>query len=493
MPSNHSKVRVRFAPSPTGYLHVGGARTAFYNYLFAKNRGGEFILRIEDTDQARSTEQALRMQVDDLIWLGLKWDEGPHPETLKDMGPHGPYKQSQRLPIYAKHAGTLLEQGKAYYCFLTDEEIEAQRERAKAAGRPPQIESPYENMSLEEARKKMAAGEKAVVRFKTRPLKKDYTFKDLVRGEITFPSDMVGDFVLLRSDGMPVYNFCCVIDDGLMEISHVLRAEEHLPNTLRQLMLYEALGWKVPEFGHMSVVLDENRQKLSKRRGATSCHEFKVEGYMPEALKNFVALLGWSHPNGNEILTEKEMIEGFSTERLNPAGAVFDEKKLKWMNSMYLRALPAAELWKQTAPFLQAAGLELPIDSEWQEKAVNVFKTSMETFADAVPLFSPLCDKHFQLFPEADEVFTWEPTKAVLTAWLTALQGETSDYMTEERFNALQEMVKTSTNVKGKNLFQPIRVAVIGRPHGTELKILVPLMKRSSLIKRAQDTLAKAK
>ncbi|MGE0632942.1 MAG: glutamate--tRNA ligase [Pseudobdellovibrionaceae bacterium] len=491
--TSSSKVRVRFAPSPTGYLHVGGARTALYNFLYAKNRGGEFILRIEDTDQARSTEQALRMQVDDLVWLGLKWDEGPHPETLKDMGPHGPYKQSQRQQIYAKHATDLLESGKAYYCFLTDAELEAQREAAKAAGRPPQVESPYENMSLSDARAKMANGEKAVVRFKTRKLKKDYKFNDLVRGEITFPSDMVGDFVLLRSDGMPVYNFCCVIDDGLMEISHVLRAEEHLPNTLRQLMIYEALGWKTPEFGHLSIVLDENKQKLSKRRGATSCHEFKMEGYSPEALKNFVALLGWSHPSGNEILSEKQMIEGFSVDRLNAAGAVFDEKKLKWMNATYLRDLPHADLWKKCEPFLNAAGLELPKDVAWQDRAMATFKTSMETYADAVGLLTPLCEKHFQILPEADEIYTWESTRAVLLAWIQLVEGESSVYMTEERFLALQDEVKNKANAKGKHLFQPIRVAIIGKPQGAELKHLVPLMQKSSLIRRAKEALVKMK
>ncbi|MES3037182.1 MAG: glutamate--tRNA ligase, partial [Bdellovibrionota bacterium] len=279
-----AKVRVRFAPSPTGYLHVGGARTAFYNYLYAKRMGGEFILRIEDTDEARNTDESLRMVLHDLKWLGMNWDEGPDEKTLGDKGSYGPYKQSHRKEIYQQVAQEIIKSGKAYYCFMTDAETEAQRAAATAAGTHAHVVSPYQDMPLEEALKKKAAGERAVVRFKTKNLKKDYQLNDLVRGEITFPSDMVGDFVLLRSDGMPVYNFCCVVDDHMMKISHVLRAEEHLNNTLRQMMIYESMGWALPQFGHLSVVLDEDRQKMSKRRGATSCFQFMEEGYLPEAL-----------------------------------------------------------------------------------------------------------------------------------------------------------------------------------------------------------------
>ncbi len=488
--SEFSEVRVRFAPSPTGYLHVGGARTALFNYLYARNQGGKFILRIEDTDQARSTEESLRIIVQDLKWLGLRWDEGPDSESLKDQGEFGPYYQSRRLDIYAKYAQQLLQDGKAYYCFLTDEEIEAQREKAIKEGRPPQVQSPYEEWPLEKAKTYMAEKSiKGVVRFKTRHLRKDYVFNDLIRGEVTFPSDMVGDFVLLRSDGMPVYNFCCVVDDALMKISHVLRAEEHLPNTLRQLMIYEACGWQAPKFGHMSLILNEERQKLSKRHGAVSCAEFKAAGFLPEALNNFLALLGWSSPEGKEVVSMEEMIKQFSLDRLNPAGAVFDVKKLRWMNSVYLRALPEADLWKRVAPYLEAAGLELPTDSEWQERALKVFKTYMEVLKDAEELFKPVSDKHFAITEEANEALGWETSRAVLQVWLKNLEARTTEYMTEVEFNALQDMVKNETGAKGKNLFMPLRVAVIGKPHGAELKILVPLLGRQSLIHRAQQVL----
>lgn len=489
--SQKKTVRVRFAPSPTGYLHVGGARTALYNYLFAKQQGGQFLLRIEDTDEVRSTDESLRMVIEDLQWLGLKWDEGPNPETLADVGPCGPYRQSRRLEIYKKVADDLINQGKAYYCFLKDEEIEKQREEALKEGRSPHVQSPYEDRPAAEALAKIKAGEKAVVRFKTKHLKKDYKFTDYVRGEVTFPSDMVGDFVLLRSGGMPVYNFCCAVDDHMMGITHVLRAEEHLPNTLRQLMIYEAMNWEIPRFGHMSLILDEDRKKLSKRKGATSCHEFKMEGYLPGALKNFIALLGWTHPEEKEIIPEEELIAKFSVDRLHPSGAVFDAVKLKWMNGQYLRAMDEAELWKLVEPFLARVSLELPSDQEWRKKSLQAFKPAMETLVDAIPLYRLLSDKSYALQPEADEVFQWEPTRKVLETWKALVSTEPSDVISEERFLQLQDMVKDQAQVKGKFLFMPIRVAVIGKPHGTELKILVPLMKKKSLVDRVDICLKK--
>ena len=486
-----SEVRVRFAPSPTGYLHVGGARSALFNMMFARRHNGKFILRIEDTDQARSTEESLKMMVQDLKWLGLLWDEGPHPETLADMGPYGPYKQSARQDIYKKVANELLGAGKAFYCFMTDAEIDLAREKLKANNEQPHVQSPYENLPPADALKKIAAGEKAVVRFKTRALKKDYILKDLIRGEVKFPSDMVGDFVLLRSDGMPVYNFCCVVDDYLMKISHVLRAEEHLPNTLRQLMIYEAMNWPIPQFGHMSLVLDDDRQKLSKRTGAASCDQFRTDGYLPSAMNNFLALLGWSSPDGKEILTLQEMIDVFSIERLNPSGAVFDRVKLKWMNAQHLRALPAADIWKLISKYLSAAGLQLPTDLAWQMQSVETFKSKLEVLADAVALYSPLDDSKYEISAESDEALKWETTKPVLQAWKEAVSKHPTEMISEAEFLKLQDEVKVQSGQKGKNLFFPIRIAIIGKPHGTELQTLVPLLPKKSILSRAEKALAK--
>jgi nondiscriminating glutamyl-tRNA synthetase len=480
------KFRVRFAPSPTGYLHVGGARTALYNYLLAKKNNGTFVLRIEDTDEERSTLESLGGMLRDLRWLGLNWDEGPHPETLQDMGSFGPYKQSDRQEIYKKYAEQLLREGKAYYCFLTDEELEAQREKNKHAGTQMHIQSPYADWSLEQALERLSKGDKAVVRFKTQHLKKDYHLQDMVRGEVTFPSDMIGDFVLLRSGGMPVYNFCCVIDDHLMEISHVLRAEEHLSNTLRQLMIYEAFGWTLPQFGHFSLILDEDRQKLSKRKGAVACGMFQEEGYLPEALLNFLILLGWSHPEEKEVLSLQEMIDSFSMERVNVSGAVFDRVKLKWMNGMHLRAKPSEELWSLIEPFLRKNQVSYHQDIAWKTASVEAFKAAMEVLTDAVPLYRQLISDGFTILPEASEIDAWETTPAVLKQWLTEIENFARDTISGDEFLQIQDRVKAATGAKGKQLFMPMRVAVVGKPHGTELKLVVPLIHRQELIRRAQ-------
>lgn len=491
--SNFSEVRVRFAPSPTGYLHVGGARSALFNYLFAKKHKGQFILRIEDTDQERSTLESLKMMVSDLNWLGLKWDEGVDPVTLKDMGPLAPYKQSERLDIYKKVADELLLNGKAYYCFMTDEEIETQRANNQDQGSHAHIQSPYADWPLEKALAEMKSGRLAVVRFKTKALKKDYLLSDLIRGEVKFPSDMVGDFVLLRSDGMPVYNFCCVVDDHLMKISHVLRAEEHLPNTLRQLMIYESMNWPVPQFGHISLVLDDDRQKLSKRKGAVACDVFKAEGYLPEAMNNYLALLGWSHPEGKEIFDLKEMEQLFSVDRLNASGAVFDRVKLKWVNSQHLRALSNEDLWKFISTYLNQAGLILPQDPSWQLHSVEVFRSKMEIGTDAVTLYTPLDESKFGVSEESAEVLSWPTTLTVLEVWKKLLTEHKNSYLTEADFMQFENEVKIQSQTKGKNLFMPMRVAVIGKPHGTELKLLTPLIAVQSLIDRANKVISQLK
>lgn len=484
------RVRVRFAPSPTGYLHVGGARTALYNYLYAKHYGGDFILRIEDTDLARSTDDAMRMQISDLKWLGLKWDEGPDAETLNDFGPYGPYRQSARKSIYLEHAERLIRENKAYYDFRTDEELERIREAAIAAGKSPQVGPPATPIGLDEAKARIEKGEAASVRFRVREVR-DYVLPDLVRGDVTFPSDMVGDFVCIRSNGMPVYNFCCVVDDALMKISHVFRAEEHLSNTLRQMMLYEAFGYVMPKFGHLSIMLGSDKQKLSKRHGATSCNEYMEKGYLPEALNNFILLSGWSSPKGQEIMSRDEQIEQFVSDRFISSAAVFDTTKLDWMNSMYLRALPHEELWSRIEPFLARAGLKLTMakDPIWRDQALSAFKSYMMTLADAEKMFLPLSDERFTIAAEAEEVFKWPEAKGVWMAWKEELSDFKGDRVSEPEFNALQDKVKAKTGAKGKQLFQPIRVAVIGQPAGTELKILVPLLPKSSLINRVDKCL----
>lgn len=484
MSTQNKSIRVRFAPSPTGYLHVGGARTALYNYLYAKKMGGTFILRVEDTDEERSTEEALKMQISDLQWLGLEWDEGPFVG-----GTYGPYKQSERQHIYKEYAEKLLNEGRAYYCFLTDEEIDKQREELLKAGKTPHVHSPYRDWSLDQAKAEITKGKKAVVRFKTPLVLKEYKFKDIVRGEVTFPSDMVSDFVLLRSGGMPVYNFCCVVDDGLMKISHVLRAEEHLSNTIRQMMIYEGLGWPIPQFGHMSIILGADKQKLSKRHGATSVHEFMARGFLPEALNNFIALLGWSSPKGQEILSRQELIEQFDLDRMVSSPAVFDETKFLWVNETHLRALPNSVLWSRLKPYLDKHNVNYLSDAKWQERALDGLKTAMKTLVDGVELFKLLSEESFGVYEESKETLGWATSEKVVSTWQSLIKNSNKDFLNAKDFEDIQNQVKKACQVKGKELFMPIRVAVIGKPHGTELKLLVPLINTKILVERAEQTL----
>ncbi len=489
---NTSKpVRVRFAPSPTGYLHVGGARTALYNFLYARKMNATFILRVEDTDQERSTEEALKMQMSDLKWLGLDWDEGPGKENpSQEIGKYGPYRQSMRQPIYKKYADQLIESKKAFYCFCTDEILEQKKQVAIKEGRPPHYDGTCRNIDLTTARARLSKGEKACVRFNVgQP--KDYVLHDLIRGDVTFPSSMVGDFVMLRSDGMPVYNFCCTIDDALMEITHVLRAEEHLSNTLRQMMIYEAIGYPLPQFGHLSIILGPDKQKLSKRHGATSCNEYKNLGFLPEAMKNYLALLGWSSPDGKEVMSESEMIGQFGLDRFISSAAVFDEVKLRFFNATHLRALPHEELWARLQPFFKDAGLKFEGDAAWIDHALSLLKTSMETLKDGVELFRLLSDTSFEVTSEGQETMGWESSKGVVEKWKSLIAAFPKNYLAESDFALIQDQVKTERNVKGKFLFMPIRVAVIGKPHGAELKHLVPLLSKSSLVARAEKCLSK--
>lgn len=477
-------IRVRFAPSPTGFLHVGGARTALYNYLFAKKNQGVYLLRVEDTDEERSSDEFLKSMLGDLQWLGLPWNEGPDLE-LKDHGDFGPYRQSQRKHIYDEYAKRLLENGQAYYCFMTDDELEAQREIAIKEGVPFRPNSPYREWPLEKALEKLKT-EKASIRFKNN-YKQDFTFKDLVRDEVTFPADMIGDFVIVRSSGMPVYNYVCAIDDALMKITHVFRAEEHLSNTLKQMMIYDVFNWSLPQFGHLSIMLGQDRQKLSKRHGATSVTEFKKQGYLPEALVNFVALVGWSSPSGKEIMSMQEMIAEFSADRFNPAAAVFDTDKLKWMNAQYLRNLPSLELWSRLQPFFDEAGLKFTGDDLWKEKVIEAFKSSMETLVDGAVVLKPLSETPLELDDQAKDVMTWEKTKAVISVLESEVAAASDVYLSNEILDKVMERSKSELDVKGKFLFMPLRVALIGKAHGTEIKDLFPLLRKEVILSRIAD------
>src|ERR671913_1809691 len=343
-------MRVRFAPSPSGQLHVGNARTALFNWLLARGKDGTFILRIEDTDSERSSRESETSILEDLRWLGLEWDEGPDVGGL-----HGPYRQSERLHLYASYANELIAGGHAYLCFCPPARLESERKEDLAAGRPPRYRGTCRALPAEESRARVDAGEKPVVRFKV-PERTEVSFEDLVRGDVTFNTEVIGDPVLLRSDGRPAYNFAVVIDDALMEITHVIRGEDHISNTPRQILLYEAFGYTPPLFAHLSLVMGPDHAPLSKRHGATSVKEFRDKGYLPEALVNYLALIGWSPGQNEELLPADELARRFRLENVAHSAGVFDEDKLAWVNRHYLKLCTPDRLAALAEPHLRARG-----------------------------------------------------------------------------------------------------------------------------------------
>ena len=489
-------IRVRFAPSPTGELHVGGARTALFNYLFAKKYKGSFVLRIEDTDLERGNESYLYKQIQDLLWLGLLWDEGPliakkssNTNTLEEKGNFGPYRQSQRLSLYQKFAKRLIAEGKAYYCFLSESKIEEQKKSAIKNKKPAKIQSPYRDWSTDQAKEKINQGSPAVIRFKN-SIQKNYILKDIVRGEVNFPSDMVGDFILIRSNNLPVYNFACAIDDHQMQISHVFRSEEHLANTLRQLMIFAAFNWKPPQFGHLSIIQGEDKKKLSKRHGAMSLSMYDKQGILPSALVNFLALLGWNPKTTQEIFSLENLIHAFSAENLNSAPAVFDLSKLEWMNHQHLKKLSNLDLWQYLSPFLKAKNLKLPRSLAWQEQAIQTLRESFSSMPAAIECFRPLSIEHYSIQKKAIEVLKWKSSPVILKQWEQALNHYKEESLTLDDFKKICKAIQTATKVKGKFLFMPLRVAIIGSPQGAELKQIVPLISRSILLARVKQVLS---
>lgn len=490
-----SSVRVRFAPSPTGHLHVGGARTAIFNWLFARHHGGRFIVRVEDTDQARSTLESEQMVLEDLRWLGLQWDEGP------DVGgPHSPYRQSERRSLYRAVAEQLIAKGRTYRCFCTEEELEAKRQKAEVDGRPPHYDLTCFRLSNEQLQERLGAGLPFVTRFHVpkeadAPFDGDVTIQDGIRGEVTWKRESLGDFIVLRSDGMPTYNFCVVVDDHEMEITHVIRAEEHLTNTHRQVLIYRAMGWPVPEFAHVSLILGQDRSKLSKRHGATSVSAYAEEGYLPEAMLNYLTLLGWSAPGGEEIFSRQFAVDSFSLDRVNSAPAVFDPQKFLWVNGMYIHAMPASELRHHVVPHV---GGWLGSDDEevmrWLDDAIELLKTAVQRTIDFTGQFRIFFDFDPKPAFEDAEVLALlrEPESVKVLEALQAELGSDTPIVSADDYTALANRVKAASGAKGKKLFMPMRVALTGSPHGPELAKLLPLIDRAARLPLATPVLAPA-
>jgi nondiscriminating glutamyl-tRNA synthetase len=472
-------VRVRFAPSPTGYLHVGGARTAYFNWLFARQHRGALVLRIEDTDVERSSATSESGVLDDLGWLGLDWDEGP---GLPDGrgGPHGPYRQSERLALYRERAELLVSQGAAYPCFCTDAELEARRAAALAAGRPPHYDGRCRRLSAAERNARRTENRPESIRFEVTP--GDLVLEDLVRGEVRFPSGVVGDFVLLRSNGLPTYNFACVVDDAGMRISHVIRAEEHLSNTPRQMMLYRALGETPPAFAHVPLILNRDRSKMSKRSGeaAVAVGDWRRAGYLPEALLSYLALLGF-HPGDNrEILSRDELLEAFTLERVGKAGAVFDPDKLRWVNAHYLHHATGAGLEAAGQAFLPPEARALaPARRMALREAI---RGNHATLADLPRELAPFLDETLAFEPEARAALE-APRAAELCAALASALDGLAEWNGEQVKSAVQSLGK-ALGVKGRELFQPVRAALTGRTHGPELPLVAELLGRARCVAR---------
>ncbi len=469
-------VRVRFAPSPTGHLHVGNVRTALYNWLFARQQNGVFILRVEDTDLARSEKRFEEQLLEDLRWLGLDWDEG-----VGAGGDHGPYRQTDRFPIYREQARRLLEAGQAYRCFCSAEELEAQRERQLAAGGQPRYSGKCRSLGPDEAAARSAAGQPSTIRLKVRQGK--VGFDDLVFGPVEVDCDVIGDFILLRSDGSAQYNFAVVVDDVSMEISHVIRGEGHLSNTHRQILLYEALRREPPRFAHLSTILGMDGQKLSKRHGATSIDEFRRQGYLPESMLNYLALLGWApKEEGREILSVAELVAEFDLGRVNRHPAVFDPDKLKWVSRSHLRQTPPARLVEMAIPYLRDQGWVPEQPSEevrrWLEgvlDAVLNYLDKMEDVSEHARLIFDFQPERDLEAPETVAALSHDGAREVVAAFVEAIQGRD---LAAGGFREAVQQVKTATGRKGKDLFHPIRVALTARVSGPELDKLVPIFEQ---------------
>lgn len=483
-----SDIRVRYAPSPTGHLHIGNARTALFNYLFARNQGGKFIIRIEDTDKKRNIEGGEESQLKYLKWLGMDWDE-----SIDLDGGYGPYRQSERNEIYEQYYQELLDKGLAYKCYCTEEELEAEREAQSDSKQIAGYSGRCRHLSAEKREKFEQEGRKPSIRFRV-PEGKVYAFDDMVKGHVSFESDGVGgDFVIVKKDGTPTYNFAVAVDDYLMKISHVLRGDDHISNTPKQLMIYEALGWEAPIFGHMTLIVNESRKKLSKRDESIIqfIEQYEELGYLPEALFNFIALLGWSPAGEEEIYSKEDLIQIFDAERLSKSPALFDKQKLAWMNNQYIKKTDIEKLVEISLPHLIKAGRvpEQMTDQElqWAKGLIALYQEQMSYGAEIVELSGLFFKDDVEMDEEAKEVIADEDVPAVLAAFLQEV--EQLEEFTADEIKQSLKAVQKATGQKGKKLFMPVRVATTGQTHGPDLPKAIALLGREKVASRLKQIL----
>ncbi len=456
----------RFAPSPTGYLHLGNARTAIFSYLFARHHRGKFILRVEDTDRERSTKEFEEMLLEDLKWLGIEWDEF--------------YRQSERFDIYREYAEKLVQSGHAYPCFCTVEELEEERKRAEEKGVPYRYSGKCRALSKEEVEEFKRQGKPYTIRFRV-PDGRVVVFEDLIKGHIAINVDDFGDFVIVRSDGTPTYNFVVVVDDALMGVTHVIRGEDHIPNTPKQILIYEALRFEIPKFAHLPVILGEDRSKLSKRHGAVSVRNYREEGYLPEALFNFLCLLGWSPPEeGKEIFSKEELIRLFRLEDVNSSPAVFSKEKLRWMNGVYIREVVFLDrLVEEFMPFLERAGYRA--DKEYVKRVLQRTRDSFDTLLEGVERLRPFFAESLGYSEEAMAVLENQHSRDVLELFLQKVQ---EGQLNSQKVKEIAKEIQRELNLKAKDVWHALRASLTGELEGVGVDILCDVMPKEKVVER---------
>jgi nondiscriminating glutamyl-tRNA synthetase len=467
-------MRLRFAPSPTGQLHVGNARTALFNWLLARGHAGTFIVRIEDTDLERSTRESEHAMLDDLRWMGLEWTEG-----VEAGGDYGPYRQTERLHIYRAHAVELMAKGRAYHCFCSPQQLEEDRQAALREGRPPQYVGRCREIPRDQARRRVENGEAAAIRFRVpdRSEEQEVSFNDLVRGHVRFGTDAIGDPVIVRAGGVPAYNFAVVIDDALMGITHVVRGEDHISNTPRQILIYEAFGWAPPAFAHVSLVLGPDHAPLSKRHGATSVKEFRDRGYLPEALTNYLALIGWSPGEGEELVPIEELARRFRIESVGHSAGVFDVDKLAWVNRHYLKTAAPDRIAQLSVPYLYQHGWvtePTPADVAFLEKVIPLAAASVDRLEQVPARLAFLFDYSATRALEQPGIRAEGLAARQVITGLAEELRQSGRLLDREAFRAAAARVRERTGQKGKALFHPIRLALTGENEGLELDLAVP-------------------
>ncbi len=488
-----SEVRLRFAPSPTGFLHIGGLRTALYNYLYAKKHGGSFILRIEDTDRTRIVDGAIETLLENLEWAGISHDEGVFLDengNIYEKGEYGPYIQSDRVKqdIYNKYIDQLLEEDKAYYCFCSSERLETVREQQKADGLIPRYDGFCRGIPLEEARKRVAAGEKYVIRMKL-PHNTDVEFEDGVKGKIVINTADMDDQVLIKSDGFPTYHFAVVIDDHLMGITHIVRGDEWIPSTPKHVLLYKFFGWEQPEFIHLPTVLNKNRKKLSKRNDDVAVGDFIDQGYLASGLVNYLALVGWSPETNKEIFSLDELVDEFSFDRVSKTGGIFDREKLDWVNAHHIRNFSTEEFAEMIKPILIQDGL---ITEDYPEDKLLLLA---QTFQESVDRVKDISESVDFIFTD-DLVITEEDAKEfagkdhvsqLAGAFKNAL--DEIDEVDSEFASTIMKRIQKETGIKGKDLYMPTRAMLTGNVHGPELNNVIELLGKDEILNRIEKYL----